>query len=55
MLKNLQREWKSAEESKTNNNTTPDGESLTKALLKKGLISKDILEELKSDWDNKRS
>ena len=52
MLKNLQREWKSAEESKMNNNTTPDGESLTKALLK---ISKDILEELKSDWDNKRS
>ena len=54
MLKNLQREWKSAEESKMNN-TTSDGESLTKALLKKGLISKDILEELKSDWDNKRS
>ena len=55
MLSNLQREWKSAEESKMNHNTTSDGGSLTKALLKKGLISKDLLEELKSDWDNKRS
>ena len=55
MLSNLQREWKSAEESKKNNDITPDGGGLTKALLKKGLISKDLLEELKSDWDNKRS
>ena len=55
MLSNLQREWKAAEESKPNNNTESVGGSLAKAMLKKGLISKDVLEELKSDWDNKRS